>query len=162
MIYRAEHPKPQFMRSTWENLNGEWEFEFDFSNSGAERGLFAESRLAQRIIVPFCVESELSGIGYKDFIPSVWYKRSFDIKPEQKEGRVVLHFGAVDYKATVYVNGSLVGSHSGGYSSFSFDITDFVGIGENTVTLSSSGNIRFDGRETYAPQIESITVNPVQ
>ena len=143
MIYRTEHPKPQFKRNGWENLNGLWDFEFDLGNSGAERNMFSESaEFTKKINVPFCPESKLSGIGYTDFIDSVWYRRSFDISEDKMEKRTVLHFGAVDYKATVYVNGSLVGSHEGGYSSFSFDITDFVRGGENTLTVHAEDDTR--------------------
>lgn len=74
MIYRKEHPKPQFMREDWLNLNGEWDFEFDYSCSGKERGFEKpDVRFEQKINVPFCVESKLSGIECKDFINSVWY-----------------------------------------------------------------------------------------
>lgn len=100
MIYRQEHPKPQFQRETWLNLNGPWQFEIDHGNSGEERGLAEPSaQLAQTIQVPFCPESKLSGIGYTDFMRSVWYKRSFTLTEEQLQGRTVLHFGAVDYCA---------------------------------------------------------------
>lgn len=143
MIYRTEHPKPMLEREDWQNLNGLWEFEFDFGNSGEERGMFApDAVFAKSINVPFCPESKLSGIGYTDFIDSVWYRRSFDISEDQIEKRTVLHFGAVDYKATVYINGVLVGSHKGGYSSFSFDISDFVRVGENTLTVHAEDDTR--------------------
>ena len=103
-IPRAEYPRPQFMRgdNTWKNLNGKWEFELDLSASGAERHLERAEHLSSEINVPFAPESELSGIGYTDFIPSVWYKRSFTLDAENLSGRVLLHFGAVDDKATVW------------------------------------------------------------
>ncbi len=143
MIYRSEHPKPQFKRSSWENLNGEWDFEFDFGNSGAEKGMFlADTEFSKKINVPFCPESKLSGIGYTDFLTSVWYKRKINIGRNKKEGRIFLHFGAVDYKATVYINGKAVGSHVGGYSSFCFEITDYVEIGENTLTVHAEDDTR--------------------
>ena len=106
MIYRTEHPKPQFEREAWENLNGEWQFEIDRGNSGAARGLFADTvTLSGKINVPFCPQSSLSGVADRDFMNSVWYRRTFEITDEQLKGIVRLHFGAVDYKATVYVNG---------------------------------------------------------
>ena len=143
MIYRQEHPKPQFMRDTWLNLNGEWEFEIDNAKSGTFRGYAAEDkRLANRIQVPFCPESKLSGIENVDFMYGVWYKRTFPITADQAAGRIVLHFGAVDYDTTVYVNGEQIGTHRGGYSSFSFDITDRVRIGENTVTVYAVDDTR--------------------
>ena len=143
MIYRSEYPKPQFMRENWLNLNGEWQFEIDNGNSGAERKLFeASQEFSQKINVPFCPESKLSGVENVDFMNSVWYKREFEITEKQLEGRVVLHFGAVDYKTTVYINGNKCGSHKGGYVSFSFDITDYAVLGKNTVTVHAEDDTR--------------------
>ena len=91
-MYRMEHPKPQFERKNWRNLNGEWDFCFDFGSSGLDRGLQdPTAKYDKKINVPFCPESKLSGIGYKDFMNAVWYKRSFDISLENLEGIVVLH-----------------------------------------------------------------------
>lgn len=143
MIYRTEHPNPQFMRDHWENLNGQWQFELDHSNSGEARKLFEpEQEFSMRINVPFCPESKLSGIEYKDFMRSVWYKRDFMITDAQLQGRVMLHFGAVDYEATVYINGCKCGTHKGGYVSFSFDITEYLKIGSNTVTVHALDDTR--------------------
>ena len=72
---RAEHPNPQWERKNWKNLNGEWMFEIDNSKSGEERGLQKADTLSRKIVLPFCPESELSGIGEKDFMYCVWYKR---------------------------------------------------------------------------------------
>ena len=144
-IPRPEHPQPMFKRDNWQNLNGEWLFEFDFSTSGVERRLFkpeSAEDYTKKITVPFCPESELSGIGYKDFIPAVWYKRSITVTEEQMKGRVLLHFGAVDYECDVYINGEKAGSHFGGYSSFTLDITDFLNIGENDLTVNARDNVR--------------------
>lgn len=143
-IPRPEHPEPMMRRKNWENLNGEWLFQFDFGVSGTERGLFKPEKakeFTQKILVPFCPESRLSGIEYKDFIPSVWYKRSINITDEQLSGRVLLHFGAVDYECDVYINGEKVGSHFGGYSSFAFDVTEFLKQGENDLTVNAKDNI---------------------
>ena len=97
---RTEHPKPQFERENWLNLNGEWEFEFDFGNSGEERGQYREDAVFhQKINVPFCPESVLSGIGYTDFMTSVWYRRKINLKKELLSQRIFLHFGAVDHFA---------------------------------------------------------------
>lgn len=78
-IPRNEHPNPQFMREVWYNLNGEWQFEFDHGLSGVERKLFDAEKLDGKITVPFCPESDLSGIGHKDFIRGVWYKKKIII-----------------------------------------------------------------------------------
>ena len=143
MIPRNEHPKPQFMRDTWMNLNGSWAFEIDQSRSGEYRGLHkADATLGREIIVPFCPESDLSGVGYKDFINGVWYQKKVTLTEAQCAGRVFLHFGAVDYNATVYVNGIKAGSHKGGYVSFKFDITSLVNPGENVITLNAIDDSR--------------------
>ena len=141
-IPRAEHPNPQWERETWKNLNGPWEFEFDFGCSAVERRLWEKKRFDRVILVPFCPESRLSGIGYTDFISGVAYRRNFELSQEELSGRVLLHFGAVDYEASVYVNGTLVGSHKGGYTSFCFDITKHVAPGPNTLFVAVKDDVR--------------------
>lgn len=142
-IPRSEHPKPQFCRENWLNLNGTWQFEIDHGNSGEARGLHLPDAVYSRTItVPFCPESKLSGVAYTDFMAAVWYKRNIVITKEQLTGRVVMHFGAVDYQCTLFVNGKQVGTHKGGYSSFSFDITGFVKEGENTLTVRAVDDTR--------------------
>ena len=79
-MYREEHPNPQFFRDSWLNLNGEWDFDFDFGVSGKDGKWFEKDSLDKKINVPFCPESDLSGIGYKDFMPSVWYAKNIEIK----------------------------------------------------------------------------------
>ncbi len=143
-IPRSEYPSPQFARKIWMNLNGEWQFEKDFGVSGAARGLHKAESLAEKIIVPFCMESSLSGVGYKDFCPCVWYKRSVNIDSAWLEGgkRTILNIGACDFKTDVYVNGEWVGQHVGGFVSFSFDITDFLSVGENIITISAEDDVK--------------------
>jgi len=140
---RPEYPRPQFQRDQWLNLNGVWNFAFDFGLSGRERGCHEDpSALDQQITVPFCPESELSGIGYTDFIPAVWYHRGFEIPKDWTEKRIILHFGAVDYDCHVWINGQLVGRHLGGSSSFSFDITGALQNGENHLTVYACDDVR--------------------
>ncbi len=142
-MYRSEHPKPQFRRESWLNLNGEWQFEMDHGGSGKARKLYEDAvSLGGKINVPFCPQSKLSGVEYKDFMRAVWYKRTVEITEEQMKGRVILHFGAVDYAATVYVNEKQVGTHKGGYVSFKFDITDYVKAGTNTICLCAEDDER--------------------
>ena len=141
-IPRNEYPRPQLVRRGWTNLNGEWEFEIDNGKSGIDRKFFERSTLDGKITVPFCPESELSGIGSKDCMGCVWYRREFEI-PEYAKGRqLILHFGAVDYHAIVYVNGALVGEHKGGYTGFSFDITKYLKDSGNFITLCAFDNVR--------------------
>ena len=140
---RPEHPEPMMFRPDWINLNGEWQFEFDHGVTGRERGLFKpDAEFSRRITVPFCPESELSGIGYKDFMSSVWYRRSFELSAGQLSGRVLLHFGAVDYECDIYINGNHAGYHFGGYSSFTVDITGFAAPGSNVLTVNARDNCR--------------------
>ena len=153
MIYRQEHPDPQWERCAWRNLNGEWEFDFDFSNSALERKLYEAGSLPQKITVPFCPESELSGIGYKDFIPAVCYRKTFSLSADEVNGRVLLHFGAVDYESHVYINGIYAGKHIGGYSSFALDITVFAHEGKNTLFVVAKDDVRSGqqpaGKQSY-------------
>ena len=143
MIYRTEHPKPQFMREKWLNLNGVWQFEIDNSNSGEERKLFESNKeFSLKINVPFCPESKLSGIENVDFMNAVWYKRDFEITEKQIGDLIFLHFGAVDYEAIVYINGQKCFTHKGGYVSFCVDITDYVKIGTNTLTVNAIDDTR--------------------
>lgn len=148
-IPRPEYPRPQMVRQRWVNLNGQWEFEIDHSASGKERKLHQADVLAGQITVPFCPESELSGVGYKDFMPCVWYRKAVKMPSDWLESvrtageRVLLHFGAVDYQATVYVNGTEVGVHRGGYASFSFDITPHIGKnGSVVITVCAEDDVR--------------------
>lgn len=132
---RPEHPNPMVVRENWMNLNGEWEFDFDFSVSARERKLYEKGSLPKKIIVPFCPESELSGIGYKDFIGGVCYRKEIYLSDEALSQRTILHFGAVDFECYVYVNGAEACHHIGGYSSFCADITTYVKSGKNEIFL---------------------------
>lgn len=141
-IPRPEYPRPQFIRNNWLNLNGLWEFEFDHGKSGKDRKLFEAEKFEKFIVVPFCPESKLSEIEYKDFINAVWYKRNFEIPGEWVNNRLLIHFGAVDYCTEVWINGVHAGKHLGGYSSFTFDITALVKRGTNTVTVYAEDDVR--------------------
>ena len=134
-IPRPEYPRPQMVRDAFLNLNGTWDFSFDFSNSGIDRKYQLEENFERTITVPFCPESKLSGIGFTDFIPALWYKRTFTLPEEALNGHVLLHFGAVDYRCKVWVNDVECGGHQGGYTSFAIDITEAAKAGENKVVL---------------------------
>ena len=144
----SKHPNPQFERKNIEILNGEWDFGFkkakrNFKFSTDEKRAVEvrnKNTYTHKINVPFCVESELSGIQYKDFINMVWYKKSVEIKKD--ENRVFLCFGAADHLTTVLVNGMLAGRHKGGYTSFKFDITDLVNDGENEIFVLCEDDVK--------------------
>ncbi len=149
MISRPQHPKPQFERKNWQNLNGEWEFKFDCGVSGDQCGFFENKTVYEhKINVPFCPESKLSGLERKDFVNSVWYRRKISITEEQLSGRVFLHFGAADYETIVYVNEKRCDSHKGGYVSFKFDITEHLTEGENSIAV----NVLDDTRNRLIPR----------
>lgn len=116
-----EYPRPLMERSEWQNLNGEWEYAIK------PLGEVEPASFDGNILVPFAVESSLSGVqkevGEKN---ELWYKRSFTVPAKWKGKDVMLNFGAVDWKAEVFVNDVLVGSHKGGYTPFSFNITPFL------------------------------------
>ena len=151
MIPRPEYPRPQFVRPDWMNLNGTWQFEIDHGASGRARGLVEKEELNSSILVPFCPESDLSGVGYKDFMLAVWYRRTFTLPEEAIGKRVLLHFGAVDYKCEAWVNGQSVGVHEGGYVSFTFEITSALKEGENTLVICADDDQRH-GRQPYGKQ----------
>lgn len=140
-IPRPEHPFPQMVRENWINLNGEWEFEIDSGISGKHRKFFERDSLDCKITVPFCPESDLSGIGNKDFMYCVWYRKEFTLPESFKGKRVILHFGAVDYLSTVYINGKEAGKHKGGYTSFAVDITDYITDGTNVIHLCAEDDV---------------------
>ena len=140
---RPEHPRPQFQRDNWINLNGTWNFAFDFGSSGEQKGWPSDPSLFDKTItVPFCPESELSGIQHTDFIPSVWYHRTLDIPNNWKNKRILLHFGAVDYHCKAWVNGQSVGQHYGGGASFTFDITSALQVGNNSLVVCANDDTR--------------------
>lgn len=136
-VPRPDYPRPQFVRGDWLNLNGSWQFEYDDANAGLtarwyERGTHAFSR---QITVPFAYQSPLSGIGDLGIHDLVWYARDFDVPQEWSGKRLLLHFGAVDYRAWVWVNGTFAGFHEGGHVPFTLDVTQHLTAGNNFVAL---------------------------
>ena len=118
----GEYPRPMMVREKWRNLNGTW----DFQEAKEGDSVPFNKSLKDKILVPFAWESQLSGIRKQLESNRAWYRRNFIIPGEWKNQKVLLHFDAVDWEATVYVNGSCVGTHKGGYDSFSFDISPFL------------------------------------
>ncbi|MGG1679577.1 glycoside hydrolase family 2 protein [Neobacillus sp. NRS-1170] len=136
MVLRQEYPRPQFVRSNWVNLNGDWEFEFDDQNIGFDEKWFEKHKeYTRKINVPFAFQSKLSGINDSSFHDWVWYRREFVIPDTMAGKQIMLHFGAVDYRATVFINGKLAGTHEGGHTPFSFDITSYLISGMQTVVV---------------------------
>ena len=139
-IPRSEYPRPQFVRDEWLCLNGEWQFEIDQGDSGLQRGLLVRE-LQGRIIVPFCPESELSGIHNRDFMSAVWYRRTVDIPADWAGKRILLHIQACDYDSAVWVNGAEAGRHRGGFSPFSCDLHGIAEAGQAiTIVIRARDN----------------------
>ena len=135
MDFRLEHPRPELKRENWKSLNGAWDFEIDNARVGFERNFQKRTSLNDKINVPFCPESRLSGVAHTDFLYGVWYRRDLEIPKEWGKKRIILHLEACDYFTRVFVNGALVGSHKGGYTPFFFDITDYLKDEGNYLTV---------------------------
>ncbi|WP_394796222.1 glycoside hydrolase family 2 protein [Armatimonas sp.] len=125
-IPRPEYPRPQFVRTDWLNLNGAWQFEADYGDSGIERGV-KDRVLTGTITVPFCPESKLSGLEHVDFLNAVWYRRDVEVPAAWDGKTVLLHFGAVDYDTTVWADGVEVARHRGGFTPFSANLGKCAG-----------------------------------
>lgn len=124
-----EYPRPQMARSNWLNLNGIWQFEPTATNAAVPIG----ETLTNQILVPYPMESAISGVmQYSEFS---WYRRMFTVPAGWSGQRIILHLDAVDWQATVYVNGQLAGVHQGGYDPFSFDITPYLNGGTNELII---------------------------
>lgn len=141
-IPRPEYPRPELYREPWLNLNGYWQFAFDFSDSGEEANKHLGTGFDRTILVPFAPESPLSGIGFLDFMPAIWYKRAFILPETWAKKNVLLHFEACDYETTVWINGQRVGTHEGGYTPFCFDITPHLRPGENLIIVRARDDVR--------------------
>ena len=136
MIDRKEYPRPQFRREGWQGLNGEWEFAFDDKNEGIKSGLWqGKKALPLKINVPFTYEYPASGVGDAAQHDVVWYRRTFAIAEENRGSRALLCFNAADYQTDVWLNGAHVLTHTGGFTPFSADITDFLKEGENVLVV---------------------------
>jgi hypothetical protein len=130
------HPRPQLRREHWIDLCGGWGFTFDDEDQGLGKRLFDQAEPFDReIVVPFPPESKLSGVHDTGFHPVVWYRREVQVDDTDRRDRLVIHFGAVDYKATVWVNGRMAVEHVGGQTPFSADISPLLIPGETQVVV---------------------------
>ncbi|PHN02133.1 glycoside hydrolase family 2 [Flavilitoribacter nigricans DSM 23189 = NBRC 102662] len=155
----AEYPRPIMVRPDWMNLNGLWQFKEAVAGEKLPFG----TELEEHILVPFPWESALSGVRKQFDSYRAIYRRTFDLPENWSAERILLHFGAVDWEATIYVNGRCVGIHQGGYDAFSFDITAFLEEGQQEVivavydpgtaegiTVGKQNNDRFSDPQRYA------------
>jgi beta-galactosidase/beta-glucuronidase len=135
-LSRSEYPRPGLQRDLWLSLNGEWEFAFDDARKGeSEKWYLSDTHFGRTIQVPFAYQSTLSGIGDPSFHDVVWYRKVIEIPKDWEGRRVVIHFGAVDYKAQVWINGELAVIHEGGHTPFHTDITDLLIDGDNVIVV---------------------------
>lgn len=134
--YIKDYPRPQFVRTDWENLNGTWDFGFDDENAGEKKKWYQEFKGDKKINVPFTYETKLSGIQDETRHDFIWYHRTISVDGEKLENnRYILHFEGSDFITKVWVNGAYAGSHRGGYARCSFDVTNLVHDGENELTV---------------------------
>lgn len=138
---RPEYPRPQFARSAWLCLNGSWQFEIDGGDSGIQRDLL-NAPYSRTITVPFCPESALSNVKHEDFMLAVWYRKSITVPSDWQYHTLWLHFGAVDYDTTVWVNGKEAGRHRGGFTPFSIPVDNVTPGQEFTVVVRARDDWR--------------------
>lgn len=112
-FYTPNYPRPQFVRSQWLDLNGEWDFSFDDDHVGVAARWMDHFPATHTINVPFTYETAASGIGEETFHPRIWYRKQLVLSREAEGKRTVLHFEGVDYKAVCWVNGGFAGEHEG-------------------------------------------------
>ncbi|MBP2474776.1 hypothetical protein JOF53_003648 [Crossiella equi] len=144
-----EYPRPQLTRAEWLNLNGVWEWEPASAGQAPPVG----RRLGRSVLVPFPVESALSGV--MESHERMWYRREFQVPAKWAGQRVQLHFGAVDWQAEVWVNGKRVGGHSGGFAAFTFDITSALRAGGNEIVVGV-----YDPSDSTGNPVGKQTKNP--
>ncbi|MEW6238873.1 MAG: sugar-binding domain-containing protein [Candidatus Omnitrophota bacterium] len=136
---RPAHPRPDLRRDAFINLNGEWNFAFDEKNAGEAEGWFKpdKSDWPKKIVVPYPWESKLSGIGDMVYKGAAWYQRRFTLPAEWSGKQVLLHFGAVDWSAKVWLDGNLLGEHDGGYTPFTFLLSGAADGKEHVLTVKA-------------------------
>jgi len=134
-IPRPEHPRPDRFRENWVSLNGEWQFEIDQAGDGEARGLTSGKDLITRIVVPFCPESKLSGIGHYGLMKNVWYRRSFEVPAAMQGRRVPLHFGGADYQSGARGTGQHARQHVGRDGPIALEVTRLLRAGSNEIVV---------------------------
>jgi len=147
-----EHPRPDFERTQWQNLNGVWQFQFDSLNQGiSKKWNEGNATFAHKITVPFPWGSQLSGV--QDKADIAWYKREITISPQWKNKRTFLTIGASDWETTVWLDGKLLGTHQGGYTPFSFELTEHLDYGKSQKLVVRADDKRRDftlyGKQGY-------------
>ena len=165
IVRRTAHPRPDRVRKDWQMLNGPWRFRFDRKDEGRKQHWYRNPDFELTIQVPFAYQAALSGIADKQHCDVLWYAREFTIPESMRGQRVLLHFGAVDYQADVWLNGQYLGGHEGGYTPFSFDVTDLIET-EQTYSLVVRCEDRLDqdqprGKQSWKPESFACWYTPV-
>lgn len=149
--YMKDYPRPQFVRRSWENLNGAWDFRFDDENAGEREKWYADFGEGLTIQVPFTYETKCSGIQDESRHDRVWYHKRICVDiSELEKNSCLLHFEGCDFLTKLWVNGQYAGCHRGGYARFSFDITNLLKDGENELTVSAEDS--FDKQQPRGKQ----------
>lgn len=164
-MLRNEYPRPDRQRTHWQPLNGQWNFAFDHHREGWDKRWYQQMPAQHVIEVPFAYQSALSGIHMDEHCDVVWYQRRVCIDPALQSMRRLLHFGAVDYKADVWLDGQYLGGHEGGYTPFTFDITALTD-GKDELTLTVRCEDRLEchqprGKQSYRPEPFGCWYTPV-
>ncbi|HIU76708.1 MAG TPA: beta galactosidase jelly roll domain-containing protein [Candidatus Pelethocola excrementipullorum] len=153
--YKKDYPRPQFVRDQWVNLNGRWEFGFDDDNVGEKERWFHEFPEMKKINVPFAYETKVSGIEDETAHHYVWYHTKFEIPEPSQKQKLMLHFEGSDFVTKVWVNGEYAGEHKGGYSRFSFEISNLLKKGTNTLTVKVEDSLdprQPRGKQRWMPE----------
>ena len=162
---RNAHPRPDRIRKNWMMLNGPWSFQFDRSNEGKKQRWYQKPDFPLRIEVPYVYQAALSGVEDKSHCDVIWYAREVEVPASMEGQRVLLHFGAVDYLAEVWLDGQFLGSHEGGYTPFTFDITDLVQPGaRHTIVARCEDRLDQDqprGKQSWRPEPFACWYTPV-
>lgn len=135
ILSKASYPRPDFVRENWTSLDGEWEFSLSSQLKYSFPDSYQDRSLPGKITVPFCCGCKASGVNCTDYESEVYYARTFTVNEQILSGEVLLKFGAVDYCCDVWINGSHIGSHSGGHTQFEFPIAAFLHPGKNRIYL---------------------------
>ena len=164
-IRRAAHPRPDRVRPCWQTLNGPWRFRFDRKNEGRAQRWYVHPDFDLTIEVPFAYQAELSGVAEKAHCDVLWYAREVLIPADMAGKRILLHFGAVDYRADVWLDGQYLGGHEGGYTPFTFDLTDLAEAGKSCLlAVRCEDRLEQDqprGKQSWKPEPFACWYTPV-
>ena len=156
-LYIKNYPRPQLVRPAWTDLNGTWKFQFDDHDKGETEKwyeTFPEKTL--QIEVPFTYETKRSGVEDTAHHAQVWYSRSVELTEENRKGKkTLIHFEGSDFLTKLWVNGTYVGCHRGGYARFTFDITRYLHTGANDLTVKVEDSCSIEqprGKQRWVPE----------